>query len=253
MEPHKVVSRDEWLVARKAHLAREKEFTRHRDRLSAERRALPWVKVDKRYIFDGPNGKQTLADLFAGRSQLVIYHFMFGPGWKEGCPGCSFLADHMDGANLHLAHHDVSLVVVSRAPLAEFQPFKTRLGWRFKWVSSSGSDFNFDYHVSTTKDQIARGGVEYNYERSENPGEEMPGISVFTKDAAGDVFHTYSSYARGGDILIGAYNYLDLTPKGRNETTIMDWMRHHDRYEDDGSAKSAERHDLAAASRACCD
>lgn len=232
MQPHKIVSREEWLAARKAHLAKEKELTHLRDKVSAERRELPWVKVEKDYVFDTANGKQTLADLFDGRSQMIVYHFMFGPGWKEGCPGCSFLSDHIDGANLHLSHHDVSLVAVSRAPLAEFLPFKKRMGWHFKWVSSHGNDFNHDYHVSATKDEIAKGKVYYNYEVSEDAGEEMPGISVFYKDAAGGIFHTYSAYARGGDILIGAYNYLDLTPKGRNETTIMDWMRHHDRYED---------------------
>ncbi|MGH8504104.1 MAG: DUF899 domain-containing protein [Gammaproteobacteria bacterium] len=228
----KVVSRDQWLAARKAHLAREKELTRLRDQVSAERRELPWVKVEKHYVFDGPDGKQTLADLFDGRSQLIVYHFMFGPGWKEGCDGCSFLADHIDGANLHLAHHDVSLVVVSRAPWREFEAFKKRMGWRFKWVSSYGSDFNSDYHVSFTKDDIANGNLSYNYEAYEPTSEEeAPGISVFYKDENGDVFHTYSAYARGGDILIGAHNYLDLTPKGRNETSIMDWVRLHDKYD----------------------
>ncbi|MFL6711552.1 MAG: DUF899 domain-containing protein [Sulfurifustis sp.] len=232
MPNHRIVSREEWLEARKAHLAREKELTRLRDRVSAERRELPWVKVEKNYVFDTPDGARTLAELFDGRSQLVVYHFMFGPGWEQGCDGCSFLADHIDGANLHLAHHDVSLVVVSRAPLAEFQAYRKRMGWKFKWVSSYGSDFNYDYHVSATPDDIASGGVYYNYEVVKDAGEEMPGISVFYKDDAGDVFHTYSSYARGGDILIGAYNYLDLTPRGRNERTIMDWMRRHDEYED---------------------
>jgi len=229
---HRIVSRDEWLTARKQLLTKEKEFTRRRDQLSAERRELPWVKVEKNYVFDTPDGKETLADLFDGRSQLIVYHFMFGPEWKEGCGGCSFLADHIDGANMHLAHHEVSLVVVSRAPYAEFQAFKKRMGWRFKWVSSHGSDFNHDYRVSSTKDEIAAGKFYYNYEMTEGEGGEMPGISVFYKDTAGDVFHTYSSYARGGDLLIGTYNYLDLTPKGRNETSIMDWVRHHDKYDD---------------------
>lgn len=230
MEPHKIVSRKEWLDVRRAHLAREKELTRLRDRVSAERRALPWVKVEKTYLFDGPDGKKTLADLFDGRDQLIVYHFMFGPGWTEGCTGCSFLADHFDGANLHLAHHDVSLVAVSRAPLAEFQAFKKRMGWRFKWVSSHGGDFNHDYHVSPTEDEIARGRYTYNFETREGEGGERHGISVFCKDAAGGVFHTYSSYARGGDILIGAHNFLDLTPKGRDEVGTMDWVRHHDKY-----------------------
>jgi predicted dithiol-disulfide oxidoreductase (DUF899 family) len=244
MELNKIVSRDEWLIARKAHLAREKELTKLRDQVSAERRELPWVMIEKNYVFDTPDGKQTLADLFGGRSQLVVYHFMFGPGWKEGCDGCSFLADHIDGANLHLAHHDVSLVVVSRAPLADLQAFKRRMGWRFKWVSSYGSDFNYDFHV-TSDEAIA--AVEYNYiDKAEllRKGEpwftegENHGLSVFYKNARGDVFHTYSTYARGTDLLIGAYNYLDLTPKGRNETTIMDWVRHHDRYEDFATEES---------------
>ena len=240
MNHPRVVSRDEWLVARRQHLIKEKELTRLRDQLSTERREFPWVKIEKNYIFDGPSGKETLADLFDGHSQLIIYHFMFGPAWKEGCHGCSFLADHIDGANLHLMHHDVSLVVVSRAPLPEFEAFKRRMGWRFKWVSSYGSDFNYDYHVSFTKDDLAKSMVDYNFERSEDAGEEMPGISVFYQDAAGDVFHTYSSYARGLDLLLGAYNYLDLTPKGRNETTTMDWVRHHDRY--DAAIEPKEHH-----------
>jgi predicted dithiol-disulfide oxidoreductase (DUF899 family) len=230
---HQVVSRDEWLRARKALLMHEKELTHQRDKVSAELRDLPWVKIDKTYTFDTSTGKKTLAELFAGRSQLIVYHFMFGPGWKEGCSGCSFLSDHIDGANLHLAHHDVTLLAVSHAPLAEFLPFKKRMGWQFEWVSSAGSDFNFDYCVSATKEDIAAGKVIYNYVPSgdADAGEEMPGISVFYQDKGGQVFHTYSSYARGGDILIGAYNYLDLTPKGRNERRIMDWMRHHDKYE----------------------
>ena len=244
MQPHAVVSREEWLVARKALLAKEKELTRLGDRISAERRALPWVKLEKEYVFNGPNGRETLADLFDGRSQLVVYHFMFGPGWKEGCHGCSFIADHMDGANLHLRHHDVSLVAVSRAPWPEFEPFKKRMGWRFKWVSSGGSDFNRDYHVSFTKEDLAKGPTYYNFELREKQEEgEAPGVSVFYKDEAGNIFHTYSTYARGGDILIGAHNWLDLTPKGRNETTIMDWVRLHDEYEEagQGCCSSKER------------
>ncbi|MDD5577711.1 MAG: thioredoxin family protein [Methylobacter sp.] len=229
---HRIVSQEEWLAARKQHLIKEKEFTRRRDQLSAERRDLPCVKVEKPYEFNGPEGRQTLADLFDGRRQLIVYPFMFGPGWKEGCKGCPFISDHIDGANLHLAHHDVALVAVSRAPWPEFAAFKRRMGWRFKRVSSYGSNFNYDYHVSFNKDDIAQGNVYYNYEMSKEAAEEMPGISVFYKDEAGNIFHTYSSYARGGDLLIGAYNYLDLTPKGRNETGIMDWVRHHDRYED---------------------
>ena len=230
---HKVVSNEEWLEARKAHLVKEKELTRQRDELSRQRRELPWVKLEKNYVFDGPNGRETLADLFEGRSQLVVYHFMFGPGWKEGCPSCSFLADHLDGTLAHLNARDVTLVVVSRAPLPEIEKFKKRMGWRFKWVSSYGTDFNFDYHVSFTKDEAAKGKMYYNYGMTYFPSEEAPGTSVFYKDAAGEVFHTYSSFARGGDILLGAYNYLDIVPKGRDEDGLaftMEWVRHHDRY-----------------------
>ncbi len=188
------------------------------------------------YVFDAPGGKETLADLFGGRSQLIVQHFMFGPGWGEGCPSCSFRADHSDGAVVHLAHRDVTLVAVSRAPLSQIEAFKQRMGWRFKWVSSYDSDFNYDYHVSFTQDERAKGKVYYNYEMREFAGEELPGTSVFYKDTTGDIFHTYSCYARGNDILIGAYNYLDLVPKGRDEDALaftMAWVRHHDRYGDD--------------------
>ncbi|MFZ2018493.1 MAG: thioredoxin family protein [Methyloceanibacter sp.] len=233
MEPHKIVSREEWTSARKALLAKEKEFTRARDRLSAERRTLPWVKVDKAYVFDTPQGKKTLAELFDGRSQLIVYHFMLGPEWDEGCPSCSFLADHFDGANIHLAQRDVTFIAISRAPLAEIEAFKRRMGWHFPWVSSFGNDFNFDYHVSFAEDQVGKDG-DYNYEQQEIVSDEMPGASVFYKDADGTVFHTYSAYARGLDILLGAYNVLDLTPKGRDEAELpwtMAWVRHHDKYE----------------------
>lgn len=234
MTSHKVVSRADWLAARKAHLANEEQFSRARDALSRERRELPWVKVDKSYLFDGPGGQESLADLFGGRSQLIVYHFMLGPGWAQGCPSCSFLADHFDGAIAHLAQRDVTLLAVSRAPLAQIETFKQRMGWRFKWVSSYGNDFNRDYHVSFTKDEIAKGEANYNYAISRFPAEEAPGASVFTKDAAGDIFHTYSTYGRGLDMLIGAYNFLDLVPKGRDEDGLdfsMSWVRHHDRYE----------------------
>src|SRR5881394_4153625 len=233
MQPHKIVSETEWIAARKAHLAAEKKFTEARDELSRQRRELPWVKVDKPYVFEGPQGKETLAELFGGRSQLIVYHFMFGPGWEQGCPSCSFLSDHFDGAVVHLAHRDVTLVAVSRAPLRQIDAFKKRMGWRFTWVSSSGTDFNFDYHVSFTKDQTAKGAVDYNFAAREFPSEEAPGISVFYKNARGEVFHTYSAYARGLDMLLGAYNYLDLVPKGRDEDALaftMAWVRHHDRY-----------------------
>lgn len=231
MEQHKIVSREKWLEAREAHLAKEKELTRQRDELNRQLRELPWVKVEKRYVFDGPDGPETLADLFAGRSQLIVQHFMFGPGWKEGCVGCSFSADHVDGALPHLEHHDVSFVAVARAPLADIAAFHKRMGWRFKWVSSYGSDFNYDYRVSFTKEEIATGKVYYNYAVRNFQSEELSGRSVFYKNA-GDIFHTYSSYARGGDHLLGAYNYLDITPKGRNESRGMgDWVRHHDKYD----------------------
>ena len=231
--PSKVVSSAEWLVARKDLLTREKELTRLRDDVSRHRRELPWVKIDKEYVFDGPKGKEMLADLFEDRSQLIIYHFMLGPGWEEGCKSCSYLADHFDGANWHLPHRDVTFLVVSRAPLSEIAPFKKRMGWRFKWVSSHDNDFNFDYHVSATEEEREKGKMYYNYKTDELIGEEMPGLSVFYKDENGDVFHTYSTYARGLDILVGAYNFLDLVPKGRDEDHLdftMEWVRHHDRY-----------------------
>jgi predicted dithiol-disulfide oxidoreductase (DUF899 family) len=233
-EHPKVVSHEDWLAARKEFLAKEKEFTRLRDQLSRQRRELPWEQVEKEYVFDGPNGKETLADLFAGRSQLIVYHFMFGPGWNAGCPSCSYLADHFDGPSIHLANRDVALAVISRAPLAEIDAFKRRMGWKFHWVSSFGTDFNYDYHVSFTPEEQAKGKVNYNYELTEFPSEEGPGLSVFCKDADGRIFHTYSSYARGLDIFVGAYNFLDHAPKGRDEDGLahtMAWVRHHDRYD----------------------
>ncbi|PWE58122.1 DUF899 domain-containing protein [Metarhizobium album] len=232
--PHPVVSREEWLEARRALLVQEKEATRQRDRLNEARLALPWVKVDKAYAFDTAAGRKTLADLFDGRSQLMIYHFMLGPQWEAGCPGCSFLADHLDGTLPHLNHHDVTLVAVSRAPLAKIDAYKRRMGWHFPWVSSEDSDFNFDYHVSFTPKDLAGENVFYNFTAipPEQAHDELPGLSAFYKDENGDVFHTYSSYARGPEELIGTYMILDRAPKGRNETEIMDWMRRHDEYED---------------------
>ena len=235
---HAIVSQDEWLAARKTLLAKEKEFSNARDELSRQRRALPWVKVEKSYVFDGPASKETLADLFGANSQLLVYHFMLGPGWVQGCPSCSFLADHFDSAVAHLAQRDVTLVVVSRAPLAEIEAYKKRMGWKFKWVSSYGSDFNRDYHVSFSKGEVA-GEVEYNYAMGKLPSEEAPGISAFIKEEAGSVFHTYSSFARGLDILLGTYNFLDMVPKGRDEDGLpwtMAWVRRH--YEYEGTAKS---------------
>ena len=231
--PHPVVSQDEWLAARKALLAKEKQFSKARDTLAAERRALPWVKVEKTYVFDAPSGKQTLADLFGGKSQLLVYHFMLGPGWSAGCPSCSFLADHFDGATVHLAQRDVSFVAASRAPLPEIEAYKKRMGWRFKWVSSFPSDFNHDFGVSFTKDELDSGSADYNYVRAKVPVEEMAGISAFITEN-GAVFHSYSSYARGLDTLVGAYNMLDLTPKGRDEDSLpwsMAWVKRHDEYE----------------------
>lgn len=233
MEP-KIVSQSEWTAARKALLAEEKTLTRQRDALNAKRQAMPWVKVEKSYVFDTTAGKKTLAELFGGRSQLVVNHFMLGPGWKQGCIGCSFGADHIDGGLVHLRHHDVSVVTVSRAPLPEILAYKKRMGWKFDWVSSHGSDFNYDFHVSFTPEQLAKGKVEYNYAMIDGE-EELPGISVFAKNAAGDVFHSYSSYGRGAEELITTYMVLDLTPKGRNENgphhNLMDWVKRHDEYE----------------------
>jgi len=227
-----IVTPEAWLAARRELLREEKEFTRLRDRLSARRRELPWVKVGPEYVFEAPAGRVTLADLFEGRSQLVIYHFMFGPGWEEGCKGCSFVSDHLAPAVAHLQARDVSFAAVSRAPLAEFAPFQQRMGWGFRWVSSHGSTFNHDYGVSFTPAELARGKVEYNYGLREFPLEEAPGLSVFARGPGGEVYHTYSTYGRGLDLLIGAYNVLDLVPKGRDEDpeTPMKWVRHHDRY-----------------------
>ncbi|MFZ2024611.1 MAG: DUF899 domain-containing protein [Terracidiphilus sp.] len=232
---HTVVSHDNWIAARKEFLKKEKEFTRQRDEISRLRRELPWEKVDKPYKFAGPSGQLSLADLFAKRSQLIVYHFMLGPGWKEGCPSCSYLADHFDGMTIHLANRDVTFAVVSHAPLAEIETFKTRMGWKFNWYSSFGSDFNYDYQVSQSPDEAGKQEVLYNYEMMAFPSTERPGLSVFSKDASGKVFHTYSTYARGLDILVGTYNFLDVAPKGRDEAGLkhtMAWVRHHDKYDD---------------------
>ena len=235
MQKSKVVSREKWLVSRKEFLAKEKEFTRLRDQLSQQRRELPWVKVNKEYLFDGPDGKETLADLFEDRSQLIIYHFMYGPGWQQGCPSCSFWADNFNGVVIHLNHRDISLLAVSRAPLDELKAYKKRMGWSFKWVSSFENDFNHDYHVSFTSDEVKKSKMFYNYSIGKFPSEELPGISVFYKDKQGDIFHTYSCYARGLDMLNGAYHYMDLVPKGRDEDDLsytMAWIHRHDQYDD---------------------
>ena len=229
---HKVVSEKEWVAARKKLLVKEKKFLRLRDELNEQRRKLPWVRVEKEYIFEGPRGKESLAELFGDKSQLITYHFMFGPGWKEGCPHCSFWADHYDGVNLHIGQRDTILAVVSRAPWKEIAPFKKRMGWKFKWVSSSANDFNFDFHVSFTPAQERSGRLYYNYGTIKMHIDEREGVSAFYKDGKGDIYHTYSSYARGIDLLNTTYNFLDLTAKGRDEESgsAQDWVRYHDKY-----------------------
>ena len=232
IEGHKIVPHEDWVAARKQLLAKEKEFNRLRDQLSQQRRELPWERVDKAYTFEGPNGKETLAELFAGKSQLVMYHFMFGPGWKNPCKSCSFWADQVERNVVHLAARDTTLLVCSRAPLPEILPFKQRMGWTFKWVSSAGSDFNFDYHVSLRPEEVGH-EVEYNYRPIKLTVEEQPGISVFYKDPQGAIFHTYSTYSRGLDMMNAAYHFLDLTPKGRDEAGLsypMAWLRYRDSY-----------------------
>lgn len=233
IENHPVVSHEAWLQSRRQFLVREKEFNRLRDQLSADRRSLPWERVDKPYVFEGPNGRETLADLFAGRSQLVVYHFMLGPDWEEGCKSCSFWADNMNGIDIHLAHRDVTLLLISSAPLSRINAYKQRMGWSLKWVSSAGCDFNRDYHVTFTPDELQKGEVLYNYAWKKLSGTEQPGISVFYKGADGTIYHTYSTYSRGLDMMNGAYHYLDLVPKGRDEANMrprMQWVRWHDRY-----------------------
>jgi predicted dithiol-disulfide oxidoreductase (DUF899 family) len=245
VQPHSVVSQQDWIAARKALLIREKELTRARDELARLRRELPWVKVEKPYEFDTPHGRQSLAKLFGAKSQLVINHFMLAPGWKDGCVGCSFAADHVEGMLAHLAQRDVAYVAVSRAPLPEIEGYKTRMGWHFAWVSSFGSDFNFDYNVSFRPEELAPGRkVTYNYELTEAGIEELPGYSVFARDDSGAVYHTYSSFGRGAEALLGIYTLLDMLPKGREENgpyhSLMDWVKRHDEY------------DTAPAQNACC-
>ncbi len=236
MTKHKVLAREDWITERKKLLAKEKEFTRLRDQLSQQRRELPWEKVEKNYNFDTPEGKQSLADLFGGKSQLIIYHFMFGPDWEEGCLSCSFWADNFNNIDIHLAHRDITLLAVSRAPLEKLEPYKKRMGWNFKWVSSFNNDFNYDYQVSFTPEEMDKGKMYYNYQVTGFPSSEGPGISVFYKDDNGDIFHTYSCYSRGLDMLNGAYHYMDLVPKGRDEDNLpytMAWLRRHDQYDPD--------------------
>ncbi|MFB9266283.1 DUF899 domain-containing protein [Bradyrhizobium erythrophlei] len=234
MQPHKIVSREEWITARKALMAREKELTRAREALSKERRQLPWVKIDKDYVFDGPDGKVTLAGLFKGRPQLVVQHVMYAPEWDAACKSCSFWVDGFERMVPHLAARDTTMVAVSRAPLAKLEAFKTRMGWTFDWVSSGNNDFNYDYGVSFTQEQIDAGNAKYNYGTTPLYGPELPGISVFYRDDAGAVFHTYSTFARGLDMMNAAYHYLDLTPLGRHEEGLpypMDWVRLRDQYQ----------------------
>lgn len=243
---HPVVTHDQWITERRALLQREKELTRLRDELAQQRRALPWRRIEADYRFDTPAGKRSLAELFDGRRQLVVQHFMLGPGWQQGCPSCSFMADHIAGARLHLQQRDITLMAISRAPLAEIERFRQRMGWEFPWASSYGSPFNHDFGVSFTAEERARGEVCYNYEQQALSEEEVPGISVFYQDDAGQVFHTYSTYGRGVELMMGTYEFIDITPRGRDEDGLsypMAWVRHHDRYKqpaktDCGCAKS---------------
>ena len=234
VESHRVVSRHEWLTQRTALLAEEKKFTQQRDALAAKVRELPWVKVEKSYTFDGPTGKRSLADLFGDRSQLVVYHFMFDPTWSQGCMSCSFIADHYNGIVVHLAHRDISLVTVSKAPIDKVEHFRKRMGWTFPWVSAANTDFGRDFGVSFTDEELADTNSVYNYTDKPYPIRELPGLSVFIKDSRGDIYHTYSTFARGLDTFLTAYRFIDITPKGRDEAVTggMGWLRHHDRYDD---------------------
>jgi predicted dithiol-disulfide oxidoreductase (DUF899 family) len=235
MPEHTIVGNAEWLVARRELLRKEKAFTRARDELSAARRALPWERVAKNYAFETPRGRASLSDLFDGRRQLIVYHFMLGPDWEEGCKSCSFWVDNFNGIDVHLKHRDVTLLAVSQAPLAKIEAYRRRMGWSIAWASSFGSDFNFDYKVSFRPEDVAAGKAFYNYAPTKTTMSELPGISVFFRDEAGTVFHTYSCYSRGLDMLNGAYHYLDLVPKGRDEAGLpstMSWLRRHDQYGD---------------------
>ena len=230
---HLIVSRQQWLAERQKLMAREKELTRLGDQIARERRALPWVRMEQDYVFDTQEGRRPLADLFDGRHQLVMQHFMLAPGWEQGCKSCSYMADHTDATLVHLAHRDTAFVAVSRAPLAEIERFRQRMGWTFRWVSSDGTDFNRDFHVTFTADEMASGKADYNFGAKPH-GAELPGVSAFWKDDSGEVFHTYSTYGRGVEVMMHTYNLLDLTPKGRDEDGLdftMAWVRHHDRYE----------------------
>ena len=237
---HKVVPHDQWLAARQELLVKEKELTRQRDKVAALRRDLPWERVEKLYEFDTPKGSQTLGDLFRGRSQLFVYHFMLAPNHDHLCEGCCFISDHVDAARQHFEHNDLVFVAISRAAVSEIEAVKQRMGWKFPWVSSGRSSFNYDYGVSFTPEQIASGPLTYNYGTTDYKGEDLHGISIFYQNEAGEIFHTYSTYGRGGDIFLGAYHFLDVAPKGRNEKDTMDWVKRHDEYEN------------AEASASCC-
>jgi predicted dithiol-disulfide oxidoreductase (DUF899 family) len=243
MTKHEIVSEQQWLEARRVLLAEEKAWTIERDRLAARRRALPWVKIKNNYVFEGVTGPVTLADLFDGRTQLVVYHFMFGPEWEEGCPGCSLLSDHVDAARQHFEHNDVSFVAVSRGPIGKLDAYRRRMGWTFRWASSGDSDFNVDYHVSFPNG-TREDGVFYNFaERPDPKSDELPGLSVFYRDDDGAIYHTYSTYGRGLEVFLPVYDWLDVMPKGRNETkngNMGDWMQRHDRYPDDGRVRPAD-------------
>jgi predicted dithiol-disulfide oxidoreductase (DUF899 family) len=235
VQPSKVASREEWIEARRALLAKEKAHMREGDALAAERRALPWVKVEAAYAFDTESGRKSLAELFGDASQLIVHHLMYAPEWSAACPGCTFQAEHIDGPAPHLERHDVRIVAVSRAPLEKLRAYKARMGWRFEWVSTADEDFNRDFGVVFSEDEIAGGRIDYNFgtivAEPRYLTRDLPGVSVFCRNEAGEVFHTYSTYARGLDALLGANHYLDLTPEGRNDAAHPNWPRRRDEYD----------------------
>lgn len=235
MTAHPIATQDEWLKARRELLEREKEHFKAQDELARLRRELPWVKVEKDYVFDTMDGERTLADLFDGRSQLFVYHFMFGSDWEEGCTGCSFLCDHVDGARQHFEQNDLSFVAISRGPIEKLESYRKRMGWKFRWVSAGRTDFNYDYNVSFPPERVKDGKITYNFKEADTEIDELPGFSVFHKTEDGQIYHTYSAFDRGGEVLLGAYQFLDATPKGRNENgpnfNLMDWVKRHDTYE----------------------
>ncbi len=256
MKAPSIVSREEWLTARRALLQEEKAHTHANEELARKRRELPWVQITKPYAFEGPEGKVSLAELFDGRTQLFVYHFMFGPDWEEGCPGCSFLCDHVDAARQHFEHNDLSFVAVSRGPVAKLESYRKRMGWKFRWVSSAASDFNYDFNVSFPPERVVDGKMIYNFETVDADMDELPGTSVFHQDEEGQIHHTFSSYGRGGEPLLGAYHFLDLTPKGRNENgpnyNLGDWVHRHDQYPSDGrTVKRPARENKTALACGC--